>query len=157
MLSNPQKSLVKRAQRQAAVPEEEYRDMWRMVTGWEDCDTSTDPRLGDVHVDRMMGFLEAIFWRRVQEGALQPASKANAPFLKEGFWKNRNKAQSTSRDRYQKQRITTSIHELETKLQAAGYPMQKIIAIKRKLRYHDDWAVKSALHRTLMFLLKQTT
>jgi len=157
MLSNPQKSLVKRAQRQAAVPEEDYRDMWRVVTGWMDCDTSTDPRLGDVHMDRMMGYLEAIYWRRVQEGTLQPVSKPNAPFLKEGFWKNRNKAQSTSRDRYQKQRITESVHDLERRLLAAGYPPQKISAIKGKLRYHDEWALKSALHRTLMFLLKQTT
>lgn len=157
MLSNAQKSLVKRAQRQADVPEEEYRDMWRMVTGWQDCDTSTDPRLGDVHMDRMMGFLEAIFWRRVQEGALQPPSKANAPFQKEGFWATRNKTQSTSRDRYQKKRIADSVQDLEARLLATGYPPQKIAAIKGKLRYHDEWALRSALHRTLMFILKQTT
>lgn len=157
MLSNPQKSLVKRAQRQAAVPEEEYRDMWRMVTSWQDCDTSTDPRLGDVHMDRMMGFLEAIFWRRVQEGALQPPSKANAPFQKEGFWATRNKAQSTSRDRYQKKRIGDSVQDLEARLLAAGYPPQKIAAIKEKMKCHDQWALRSALHRTLMFLLQKTT
>lgn len=157
MLSNPQKSLVKRAQRQADVPEEEYRDMWRMVTSWQDCDTSTDPRLGDVHMDRMMGFLEAIYWRHVQEGTLQPASKANAPFQKEGFWKNRNKAQSTSRDRYQKQRITESVEDLKVKLMKAGYPVQNITALERQLRYHNQWALKSALHRTLMFFLKKTT
>lgn len=69
MLSRPQQILLKRAQRQAGVDDAEYRDTLESLCGVR---SSTDERMGDEHLDVMLSYLEAIYWRTVKSGALQP-------------------------------------------------------------------------------------
>ena len=53
MLSNAQKSLLKQLQRQAKLPDADYRDLIAKVTGWADCRSSTDGRLDQGHMDKL--------------------------------------------------------------------------------------------------------
>lgn len=149
MLTPAQKSLVKRAQRQANLDDEQYRDLWRVITGWEDCDTSTDPRIGDRHVDKMMGMLEAIYWLRVDQAQLTHAPGKHSPFLNREYWSRRNKAGQTTRDQYAEKRLAAECNSIALRLQSAGYPIQKIWGITNKLAGKGPVALKAALSRTL--------
>lgn len=149
MLTPAQKSLVKRAQRQAQLDDADYRDLWRVITGWEDCDTSTDPRIGDRHVDKMMGMLEAIYWRRVDQAHLVHAPTKHATFLGRDYWARRNQAGNTTRDQHAAKRLAGECNALALQLQAAGYPLKKIWGITNKLQGKGPVALKAALSRTL--------
>ena len=112
MLSNRQKSLVKQAQRDARLSDEEYREVWQTVAG---VTSSTDPRLGDEHMDRFMSYVEAIYWRK-RDDVL--ASKV---FRLRGYWAHKNTKVENSRDRFASAALTKEIAELESQLAELGY------------------------------------
>src|SRR5258706_9848301 len=97
MISRAQQILVKRAQREAGLAEDEYRDALEAVSG---CRSTKDAHLTDRHVDLALAYFEEIYWRGVDSGALQPPCKPDAVFRKRGFWAAKNPAGNTSRDRY---------------------------------------------------------
>lgn len=119
MLTNPQKALLKRAQRQAELSDEDYRDILQLVTG---CTSSTDPRLGDRHLDVLLSFFEAEYWRKHDEERLQRSCEGNAVFRQARyFWRSRNTNAETSRDRYAKNKVVEQIAALENEFAALGY------------------------------------
>lgn len=71
-LTNQQKSLLKRAQREAGLNDQEYRDILDTCTGAR---TSTAPELGDTHLDTLMKYIEAIYWRK-RDSASVPSPPA---------------------------------------------------------------------------------
>lgn len=152
MLSNSQKSLVKRAQRECQLSEAEYRDALEAAAGVR---SSTDPRMTDRGVDLVLAYLEAIYWCRVDAGDLQPSGKPGAVFTVRGFWKGRNPRGNTTRDRYNGQLSPHSkILELESRLQDLGFDANYCSAIREKVTHsrQDDrslHAYVAALKRTL--------
>ncbi len=141
MISNAQKSLIKRAQRAAGLTDAEYREALATVTGFPDLTSSTDSRLGDHHVDRLLGYLEAIYWRRPE------ADRKWSPiFKRQGYWAAKNAGRS-SRERWQDDRVQADIRALETALQRAGCAPAYLAGIRRKAG--GDWGYRSALRRTL--------
>lgn len=80
MITRDQQILLKRAQAQAGLDDGDYRAALETVTGMAGCRSSKDPRLADEHVDRLMGYFEAIYWREVDAWHLQEPSKGNAVF-----------------------------------------------------------------------------
>ena len=66
MLTNPQKAILKRAQREAGLADADYRDALQTVAG---CRSSTDPILTNRHLDKLLAYLEAIHWHAVDAGA----------------------------------------------------------------------------------------
>jgi hypothetical protein len=130
MLSNPQKATIKRAQREAEIEDAEYRELLEMVTG---CTSSTDPRIGERDFDKILAFFEAIFWRKVEQGALQPSCKANAVFRQKGYWASKNTRQETSRDRFTLDRLAVSIAAWEDKLAELGYEPAYWAGIRRRV------------------------
>lgn len=113
MLTNPQKALLKRAQRAAGLPDDEYREAIATVTGMDDCRSSTDPRLTDAHLDRLMAYLEAIQNRR--EAAMGGGTAAPAT-----YWQGKNPKGCTSRDRHGSAALEGAIRRLEAAMQARG-------------------------------------
>jgi len=128
MLSKRQRILIKCAQREAGLSDEEYRDALLAVT--MTCRSSTDPRLTDRHCDRILAYMEAIYWRGVETGTLQLVCKANAVFRKKGFWALRNSKDETSRDRYATAKVSAEIASLETALQNLGFGRAYCAAIR---------------------------
>ncbi len=94
-----------------------YREWLGTVCG---CNSSTDPRLGDHSLDTLLALFEAIHWRKVDAGQLQPSCKATAVFRQRGFWKARNNRAENSRDRYVERSLTEQIEELEKEFAALG-------------------------------------
>ncbi len=149
-LSNAQKSLLKRAQREAGLDDGEYRELLQSVAGV--C-SSTDERLGDRHLDKLLGLLEAIYWRGVDAGALQGVGKWNAVFRQRGFWAGRNTAEETSRDRYQKPGLAEEITALEERMNAVFHPRYCAAIYEKVTRGRRDaralYNYRAALQRTL--------
>jgi hypothetical protein len=135
MLSNAQKGLLKRAQKEAALPDEEYREALELIAGLH---SSTDSRLGDRHLDKLLAYFEAIFWRKVDSGELQPPCKANAVFQKRAFWAEKNKAGETSRDRYVLDGLQLRIAQIEHALADLGYGAKYCEAIREKVTTGRD-------------------
>ena len=75
MLSRRQQILLKRAQREAALDDAEYRDALATVSG---CRSSKDPEFTDRHLDVALAYFEAIHWRKADAGLLPPSCKAAA-------------------------------------------------------------------------------
>lgn len=149
-LTNAQKSLCKRAQRQADVPDAEYREAWRQITGLADCDTSTDPRLGNRELDKMMSYMEAIYWRRIDERTLQVgAYNRHHPFRTRGYWSARNRKIETSRDRFLAGAASGNVIGLERNLSLAGYDPKNLEGIRRRMDGKTPFAHRAALQRTL--------
>jgi hypothetical protein len=151
MLTNPQKSLIAMAKRQAGLNDEEYREALHAVTG---CTSSTDSRLTDEHFDAAMKYLEAIYWLKVHKGELQRDCRAGAVFRQKGFWAAKNTRQETSRDRYNHDVLTQALDKLEAELLTLGYGPDYCSTIRQKVTKGrgDDWslrAYKVALERTL--------
>lgn len=143
MLTNAQKSLLKRAQRQAGVTDDQYRDDLRSVTG---CATSSrDRRVTDRHLDHMLGLYEATYWRGVESGELPPPN-GNAVFRKPGFWAGRNRKGHTSRDRYHARELGAQIAELEETLIESGHHKEYLNEIFE--RTGNAAAYAAALRRT---------
>jgi hypothetical protein len=151
MLSRPQQILLKRAQREAGLQDLEYRDALAAVSG---CRSSTDPKLTDRHVDLALAFFEAIYWRGVDAGTLQPPGSAHSPFRRRGYWSQKNGGGATSRDRYNEVMVTREIRQLEAGLAALGFGPSYVAGIQDRVT-HGDMAshslhlYKAALQRTL--------
>ncbi len=141
MLTNPQKSLIKRAQRDCALSDVEYRDVLDTCTN---CRSSKDPRLDDTAFDTIMKYLEAIYWRKIDQSAIadrlsaiglaSPARtsrsfasiRGSKIFSRRNYWANKNTRKSTSRDRYQIDRLQEECETLRD--EAARYKPPNYLA-----------------------------
>lgn len=151
MLSRPQQILLKRAQREAALPDDEYRDALELVSG---CRSSTDPRMTDRHVDLALAYFEAIYWRKVDADELQPPCSPTAVFRKRGFWAAKNPSQQTSRDRFLQSTVEREIAAFESALAALGFGVDYCQAIRARAVQgrrdpHSQFLYRAALRRTL--------
>jgi hypothetical protein len=151
MLSRPQQILLKCAQREAGLDDTEYRDALEAVS---DCRSSTDPRMENRHCDVALAYFEAIYWRKVDAGALQPSGRADAVFRQRGYWAGKNTRQETSRDRYTGTNLGREITALETPLSVLGFGPGYCAAIREKVTHgrtdaHAWHPYKAALARTL--------
>lgn len=155
MLTNSQKGLLKRAQAQASLSDADYRDALECVAG---VSSSTDPALGDDHLDVLMAYFEAIYWRGVDAGTLQASCKGSAPFRQRDYWAAKNPARNTSRDRWLDAWTEEAIERLEGELLATGVGAGYLVAIKTRVREGtaEKWtppqwrAYGAALERSLM-------
>jgi len=118
MLSNPQKSLIKQAQRQAKLDYADYRDVLETVTGGR---SSTAPHLNNRHCDKILAYIEAIYWRKVDQNELPHIDSPRAIFRQRGYWSKKNNREETSRDRYKQSDAHATISRLESDLAALGY------------------------------------
>lgn len=130
MLTNPQKSLLKRAQREAGLSDDDYREALRLVAG---VSSSTSPDLTDRHLDKLLGYFEAIHWQGVDSGQLQQSCSANAIFRQRGFWASRNTPHETSRDRFNGLNLSAQIADLERQLTAMGCGHGYCAAIRKNV------------------------
>ncbi len=151
-LSNAQKGLLKRAQAQAGIGDAEYREHLRTVAGVE---SSTDPRMTDRHLDVLMSFFEAVFWRGVDQGSLKASCNPRAAFVRRGFWASRNTQESTSRDRFVRPSVVEEIQTLEEELLADGCHPNYVADIMQKVTQGRSDArsmfnLAAALRRTLL-------
>jgi hypothetical protein len=151
MLSRAQQILLKRAQREAGLSDEEYRDALETVAG---CRTSKDAKLVDRDLDKLLAYFEAIHWRAADAGTLQPSCRRAAVFRQRGYWAAKNTRQETSRDRYNGRNESGQIRELETGLAALGYGESYCAAIranvcKGRADAHALHLYQAALARTL--------
>lgn len=154
MPSRAQQILVKRAQREAGLADADYREAIETVSGIPGCRSSTDGRLTDEHLDKLLAYFEAIFWRRVDLGELQPGCNSGAIFRQRHFWAQRNRAGNTSRDRHTAAVLSDEIGRLEAGLAALGFGPDYCAAIREKVaagRAHTygQRLYKAALERTL--------
>jgi hypothetical protein len=117
MLSRAQQIILKRSQAEAGIGDTEYRSLLSELTG---CRSSKDTELSDDHLDMLLSLFEAIHWRGVDTGALQPSCKPNAVFAQRGYWADKNTATQTSRDRYKRRTIAEEIIDLECRLTTRG-------------------------------------
>lgn len=151
MLTRPQKALLKRAQRECGLEDGEYREALELVAG---CRSSTDPRMTDRHLDQLLAYMEAIYWRGLDAGKLQPPCSANAVFKKRDYWKSKNPSTETSRDRYNGRNQGDEIEALESLLAAIGCGAAYCSAIranvcKGRSDAHSLHLYQAALARTL--------
>jgi hypothetical protein len=147
MLSNPQKSLLKRAQREASLSDDDYREALKMIAG---CRSSTSPALTDRHLDKLLAYFEAIHWRAVDAGALQPSGSATAVFRQRGFWAARNNSQETSRDRFTHRNVAREIADLEARMAGLGFGKLYCDGIRRNAAKGRDDAHALHLYRTAL-------
>jgi len=143
MLSNPQKALLKRAQREAGLGDAEYRSALQMIAG---VDSSRDPRMNDEQLDRVLSYFEAICWRGRDAGDL-PMPSHWCVFSQRGHWAKKNSSKSTSRDRYTTERFDEQISELETALGEFGLGPKYCGAIRSRIKTPAHYI--AALRRTL--------
>jgi hypothetical protein len=151
MLSRPQQILLKRAQREAALADDEYRDSLELVSH---CRSSKDAAMTDRQLDLLLGYFEAIHWRKVDAGALQPSCSATAVFRQRGYWASKNTRQETSRDRFTQSTIDKEITGLETALASLGFGESYCASIRQKSTHgrrdpHALFLYRAALCRTL--------
>jgi hypothetical protein len=156
MLSRAQQILLKRAQRECGLPDREYRDALELVCH---CRTSKDPVLTDRHLDKVLSYFEAIHWRGVDAGELQPPSKPDAVFRQRGYWASKNTRQETSRDRFAGRNLSREIGDLERKLHALGFSDNYCDGIRSNVTHGRDDAhalhlYRAALERTLRAKVK---
>jgi len=150
MLSNAQKALIKRAQREAHLDDADYRECLETVT---DCTSSTDPRLNDRSFDIILQYFEAIFWGKVDSGELQRPCNTAAVFAKRQYWAFKNPRDNTSRERFTLEQLQRDITDAEAVLLAAGYSEDYCMGIYRKAAQSDrpkyDYSQGNAVGRQL--------
>ena len=151
MLSRPQQILLKRAQREAGLSDDDYRDALQTVAG---CRSSTSPAFTDQHLDKVLSYFEAILWRAVDAGKLQASCSPTAVFRRRVYWVSKNTRQETSRDRFTNLNLGQRIADLECELAALGFGDEYCAAIRRKVAQGRDDAhalhlYRAALTRTL--------
>lgn len=151
MLTNLQKSLIKRAQREAGLTDEDYRDALEASAGVR---STTDPRITNRGVDIFLSYVEAIHARKVAAGELQPSSRPDAIFKTPGFWRARNPSGNTTRDRFNGRGLADQVAELEARIRALGFDERYTAAIRSKVTHglNDDrslYTYCAALRRTL--------
>jgi hypothetical protein len=147
MLSNPQKALLKRAQREAGLFDDDYRDALQMIAG---CRSSTSPSLTDRHLDKLLGYFEAIHWRAVDAGTLQPSCSATAVFRQRGYWSTKNTNQETSRDRFNQSNLGGEIASLERQMRELGLGTKYCATIRANVTKGRDDAHALHLYRTAL-------
>jgi hypothetical protein len=151
MLSRAQQILLKRAQREAGLSDDDYRDALETIAA---CRSSKDSRLTDEHLDKLLAYFEAIYFRAVDSGVLHPACKPGAVFRQRGYWAAKNTRLETSRDRYSKSHQGNVIAALEARLAAFGCNSAYCAAIRANVckGRTDGYALRLyqvALERTL--------
>ena len=151
MLSNPQKALIKSAQRQAKLPDEEYREVLKTVTGYS---TSTEPRLGDRSCDKILAYLEAIYWRKVDKNEIQHAATERSPFRQPRYWANKNNREENSRDRFMQTDVSAAIRHSEAALAKLGFGPAYCATIRQNVTQgqsdpHAMFCYNAALQRTI--------
>lgn len=152
MISRAQQILLKRAQREAALDDADYRDALETVSG---CRSSTDARMTDRHVDLALAYFEAIHWRAVDSSALNPSCKPDAIFRQRGYWAAKNTRGNTSRYRYAAGNISREIAHTETALARLGFGPAYCAGIRAKVAgsgamdVHALHKYQAALARTL--------
>ena len=130
MFTRAQQILLKRAQREAGLSDEDYRDALDLIAG---CRSSKSPALTDRHLDKLLAYFEAIHWRAVDAGTLQPSGSANAVFRQRGYWAAKNTNQETSRDRFNDGNLEKSVADLEREMAALGFGQGYCAAIRKKV------------------------
>lgn len=151
MISRAQQILIKRAQKEAGLDDAEYREALYAVARLR---SSTDHAMTDRHVDSVIAYFEAIYWRKIDSGGLQPDCKGNAVFRQRGYWKSKNCSGESSRDRYVSSSVSTEISTLERELAKLGFGAAYCAGIRhRAIQDATDLpslhVYRSALRRTL--------
>ena len=151
MLSRPQQILLKRAQREAGLTDDDYRDALETVAG---CRTSKDSRFTDRHLDVVLAYFEAIHWRAVDAGELQPSGRPDAVFRQRGYWATKNTRAESSRDRFTGENLGQAVADLESQLAAFGCGAGYCAAIRKNVCQgredaHALHQYRAALERTL--------
>lgn len=151
MISRAQQILIKRAQRQAGLNDADYREALQVTAG---CRSSTDPAMTDRGVDLFLAYVEAIYWRGVDAGALPTPGRQAAVFRQRGYWAQKNPSIGTSRDRYAADTILAEISALEGRLRDLGFNEHYCAAIRNKATNGRDapselYRYRAALRRTL--------
>ncbi len=159
MLSRAQQILLKRAQREAGLSDDDYRDALEMVAG---CRTSKDSRLTDQNLDTLLAYFEAIHWRAIDAGTLQPSGRADAVFRQRGHWAAKNTSAETSRDRFNGRNQGAEIAALEAELARLGFGAGYCAAIRNNVckGRADARALhlyRAALERSLKAKARQET
>jgi hypothetical protein len=149
MITRAQQILLKRAQHQAGLVDADYREAIATVSGMQDCISSTDARLTDEHLDNLLSYFEAIHWRKVDAGELQPSCKPDAVFRQRGFWAGRNRRGNTSRDRHHVVALGHEIQKLQEQLMGLGCSLAYFQAIEQRMQPFSLVNYKAALARTL--------
>lgn len=153
MLTRPQQITLKRAQQQAGIADQEYRETLAFLSKLPGCSSSTDPRLTDEHFDILMAYFEAIYWNRQD----RPAPGATSPFRQKGYWARKNPKGNTSRDRYTDETIGAEIAKLENELNSLGFGFRYTQTIQNKIQPFSLFKYKAALERTLQAKRKKAT
>jgi len=157
MITRREQILLKRAQREAGLSDDDYREALVTVAG---CRSSTSPDFTCRHVDTALAYFEAIHWRKVEKGELPPCCKPDAVFRQRGYWARKNTRQETSRDRYTGINLGHEIAVLESALTGLGFSDGYCAAIREKvMRGRNDaraqYLYKAALERTIRAKRKQ--
>ena len=147
MLSRAQQILLKRAQREAGLSDDDYRDALETIA---DCRSSTSPALTDRHLDKLLAYFEAIHWRSVDASTLQRSGSGIAVFRQRGYWAAKNTREETSRDRFTGVNLAQEITDLEHQLVALGFSGQYLVAIHQKATKGRNDAHALHLYRTAL-------
>jgi len=147
MISRAQQILLKRSQREAGLSDADYRDALQMIAG---CRSSTAPALTDRHLDKLLAYFEAIHWRAVDAGTLQPSGSATAVFRQRDYWAAKNTRQETSRDRYNHFNLGQEIADLERRLAVLGFGTLYCEGIRKNVTKGRQDARALHLYRTAL-------
>lgn len=146
MLTRPQIVLLKRAQHDAGISDSDYRDSLHLMA---DVSSSKDPKVTDEHLDKLLAWFEAIYWR-------MPAAERRRSqiFQRPGYWAAKNNRQENSRDRFSAVVVKQDIAELERQLKEWGCGEHYLAAICMKVRGDQGGVMgltryRHALSRTL--------
>ncbi len=113
MLSPAQRRLLKMAQREAHLPDAEYREELQRLAG---VDSSTAATWTDEQFDCVMAYFEAIHSNKVRQGLIEPSYSPRSVFRQAGYWAAKNSRGNTSRDRYTASQLGEMIQNTEIKL-----------------------------------------
>lgn len=157
MLSRSQQILLKRAQREAGLSDDDYREALQTVAS---CRSSKDPVLTDRHLDKLLAYFEAIYWRGIDAATLQPRGNAAAVFRQRGYWAAKNTSSETSRDRFNGRNQGSEIAALEARLARLGFSSEYCAAIRKNVCQgradaHALHLYQAALERTLKAKARQ--
>jgi hypothetical protein len=156
-MTRQQQILLKRAQKQAGLSDSDYREAIELVSGLPGCNSSKDPRLTNEHIDKLLSYFEAIYWKSIESGQLQGLSNGHAVFRKRHFWSTKNTHLLNSRDKYLASSANPTRQEiivLEAELARLGFGQSYCASIRKRVtRGNEDQRglhlYKAALRRTL--------
>lgn len=146
MLTNSQKTLVHTAKRAFGITDDEYRQLWADVTGWTDCRSSTDKRIGQREFEKFMAYTERLFWVAVKKKIIDPILTRPFNPSNKTYWADRCAQGDTRRTAYRTAAASPQRLEIEDKLRALGYPAAKLDHIRKSCRY-NEWAMIQAFRR----------